>query len=112
MNVYYNLVQLDPHIRPGRNYHRGDPLVQVAVSRCPAATDHNVDCWLIVKRLREAHKLPAEGDHQPRAVGRRIRSGDVISVGDAFFDFSSFGFAPMPERPPNITHHLLLPHIP
>lgn len=113
VEVFYNVAQRDPEPESlfGRTFSPSDPLVQVASARCPARTDPNLICWLIRKRLHDASRAAAKGNHFERPLERPIVTGDVISIGELYFTFSGFGFAPLPSQPPRLTRFLALPDL-
>lgn len=94
-------------------YQLGDPLVEVAHTRCPADADPDVVCERVFALLDQAACCswpPRHCRHRPQPLARSFRPGDAISIGENFYVCQDFGFKLIP-RPTWFTISRRLPDL-
>jgi hypothetical protein len=108
-NTAYDQGGLSMLLRGLLGYQAGDPLNQVASSRCRADADPGTVCEAVFKLLNDMPYVPHRGHRRPEgfpragAIRRSFSVGDVVSIADTYYyTCTDFGFLPI-ARPRNIT---------
>lgn len=112
--VFYNMADQGAFPGPGRAYHEGDLMVEVAGTHCPPDASPQRVCWTVTSLVQEATSAPElrRSDRPRPPLNRPLRLGDMISIAEVFYVRSTAeGFAVLPRPPANLIRYAQLPKL-